>query len=54
MGYQFGFIYYCFANESHVLHQFEPYLQCLSYINILCSLRKTGGLKIDLEIGISI
>ena len=28
------------------------YLNCSSSINIFCSLRETGGLKIDFEIGI--
>ena len=50
MDNQFDQIYDCVTIESTVLHQFESYLQHLSCMNILCSLRKRGGS----EIGISI
>ena len=40
--------------ESYFLHQFESYVEPLSFIIILCSLREKGRLNIDFEIGISI
>ena len=55
MDNKFDKTYDCVTNESTVLHQFFlSYLQCLSCMNILCSLLKRGGFKGDLEIGISI
>ena len=53
-------IYVCVNADSNVLHQFlclsciNTYLQRLSCIHILCSLRKRGGLKKDFEFRISI
>ena len=53
-------IYVCVNTDSNVLHQFlclsciNTYLQRLSCIHILCSLRKRGGLKKDFEFRISI
>ena len=35
---------------ASLLSQFKSYLQCVSCMNILCSLRKEGGLKRDFEI----
>ena len=54
MDYQFCQIYDYVTIESNVLHQLESYLQLSSCMNILCSLHRKGGLKIDIEIGISI
>ena len=54
MDYQFDQIYDYVTIESNVLHQFESYSQRLSCMNILCSLRKRGILKIVFEIGILI
>ena len=51
MDYQFD--HYCFTIGSDDLHQFESYLLLLSCTNILCSLNKRGGLKINFEMGIS-
>ena len=47
MDNQFDQIYDCVTIESTVLHQSESYLQRLSCMNILCSLRKRGGFKRD-------
>ena len=44
--------YDCVIIKPYIFHQFD--LQRLSGMNILCSLRERGGLKIDFEIGISI
>ena len=49
MDNQFDQIFDCVTIGSTVLHQFESYLQLLSCMNILCSLRKQR----DFEIGIS-
>ena len=54
MDYQFDLIYNCITVMSIVLHQYESYLQRLFCMNIICSLCKRGGLKIDIENGISI
>ena len=56
MDYHFDQIYTgnCVTIESNVFHQFKFHLQRLSCMNILCSLRKRGGLEIDFEIGIPI
>ena len=45
MDNQFDQIFDCVTIESTVLHQFESYLQCLSCMNFLWSLRKRSGLK---------
>ena len=49
MDNQFDQIYDCVTIES-----IESYLQLLSCMNILCSLRERGRLKRDFDIGISI
>ena len=49
MDYQFDQIYDYVTIESNVLHQFESYSQRLSCMNILCSLRKRGILKMSLK-----
>ena len=54
MDYQFDKIYDYVTIESNVLHQSEFYFQRLSRMNILYSLLKRGGLKINFEIVISI
>ena len=38
-------LYDCATNESTVMHQFESYLLCLSFMNIFCSLRKTRWIE---------
>ena len=47
---------HCVTIGSNVLHQYESYLpvESISCINSFCSLRETGGLKINFEIGNSI
>ena len=45
--------YHCVPIEYNVLHQFESYLERLSWIDILCSLHKRGWLKIVFVIVIS-
>ena len=47
MDYHFDQIYDCVTIESNVLYQSEFNSRCLSSMNILCSLRKRSGLKID-------
>ena len=54
MDHHFYLIYHCVSFESYVLHEFESYLEHLSCINILCAVLERGGLKIDIEIGLSV
>ena len=49
MDYHFDQIYDCITIESNVLYKSEFNSRCLSCMNILCSLRKRSGLKIDLN-----
>ena len=47
--YNFYLIYHCITFRSNVLYQCLSYLECLSSINILCSLRKEVDLKSTLK-----
>ena len=54
MDNHFNSINHCVTIKYNVSYHFKSYKECSFCNNIFCSLRETGGLKIDFKIGISI